>query len=120
MSDGQNESCSGPEVGFREVGNCVLALGAEWGRVTATRELRCGKHAWAGAADPRSRRIFIAENLSSTAPVGRLRTIGLALAATATIGAVAQHCRSWMSELFAHLVAEKPDWSWVSAQGPRK
>src|ERR1019366_8938211 len=113
-------SYSEPEVGFREVGNCVGAGRRLRARARPTRELRCGEHAWAGAADTRSRRIFIAENHSSTALVGCSRTVGSALAATAIVGAVAQHWRSWMLECSAHLVADKPDWSWGSARGPHR
>src|SRR5260370_6261538 len=90
------------------------------GESPPTRELRCGEHAWAGAADTRSRRIFIAENRSSTALIGCLRTVDSALAATATVGAVAQHWLSWMLERSSHLVAEKPDWICGSARGPRR
>src|SRR5271168_635179 len=68
---------------------------------------------WAGAADTLS-------NHSSTALVGCLRTVGSALAATATVGAVAQHWRSWMVERSARLVAGKPDWTWVSARGSHR
>src|ERR1700720_4493326 len=86
----------------------------------STRELRCGEHAWAGAADTRSRRIFIAENHSSTALVGCSWTFDSALAGAAIVDGVAQHWLSWMLERSAHLVAGKPDWSWVSARGPRR
>src|SRR5258708_6241372 len=90
------------------------------GESRSTRELRCGEHAWAGAAEKRSRRIVIAENRSSTALVGCLRTVGSALAATATTGAVDQHWLSWVLERSAHLVAGNPDWASVFARGPRR
>ena len=79
------------------------------GESRSTRELRCGEHAWAGAADTRSRRIFIAENHSSTALVGCSWTFDSALAGAATVDGVAQHWLSWMLERSAHLVAGNPD-----------
>src|ERR1700691_4582194 len=57
---------------------------------------------------------------SSTALVGCLRTVGSALAAIAIVGEVAPHWVSWMSERPALVVAGKPDWTWVSARGPRR
>jgi hypothetical protein len=98
-----------PEVGFREVGNCVGAWRRLRARSRSTREVRCGKHAWAGAADTRSRRIFIAENHSSTALVGCSWTFDSALAGAAIVDGVAQHWLSWMLERSAHLVAGNPD-----------
>src|SRR5208337_2230496 len=44
------------QVLFREVGNCVGASCRLRTRSRPTRELHCGEHAWAGAADTRSRR----------------------------------------------------------------
>ncbi len=100
---------SGPEVGFWEVGNCVGAGRPTAGESRSTGELRCGEHAWAGAADTRSRRIFIAENHSSTALVGCSWTFDSALAGAAIVDGVAQHWLSWMLERSAHLVAGNPD-----------
>jgi hypothetical protein len=60
----------------------------------------------------------MAENHSSTALIGCSWTFDSALAGAAIVDTVAQHWLSWMLERSSHLVAEKPDWSWVSARGP--
>jgi hypothetical protein len=79
------------------------------GESRSTRELCCGEHASAGAADTRSRRIFIAENDSSTALVGCLWTFDSALAGAAIVDGVDQHWPSWKLERSAHLVAGNSD-----------
>src|SRR6266478_5716467 len=108
------------EVGFREVGNCVGAgrqLRASHGRLVS---YVAGSTPGHGAADKRSRRTFLAENRSSTALVGCSWTIGSALAAAATVGAVAQYWLSWMLERSARFAARKPDWISDAARGPRR
>src|SRR3984957_14170233 len=97
----------------------------ERGAVAASAESRrlVSYAAWStpGQAQPiHLPRILIAENHSSTALVGCSWTFDSALAGAAIVDGVAQHWLSWMLERSAHLVAGKPDWSWVSARGPRR